>query len=330
LLLTDATAEVDIVIPSLGRASLAPLLKRLGGWPLVVSGRVIVVDDSGAGSVDVPDGAPAGTVVIRTGGRCGPAAARNVGWRRSKADYVAFLDDDVMPGDNWATALVDDLHDLPPEVAAVQGRITVPRPCRATDWQRNTARLEGATWITADLVVRRAALEAVGGFDERFRRAYREDTDLAIRLLRAGWRMERGRRQTTHPVRPAPWWVSVRMQVGNGDDVLLEHLHHRWRQVLGEPPGRYRRHRMLVACLSAGIVSLLAGRGRTGGALLTAWLLGSTLFAWERIRPGPRSLREIAAMGLTSIAIPPVAIWHRCRGRIRYRDAAPWPLVTGS
>ena len=55
------------------------------------------------------------------------------------------------------------------------------------------------------MAVRRTALEAIGGFDERFDRAYREDTDLALRLLDAGWDLIVGSRRVRHPVRPAPW-----------------------------------------------------------------------------------------------------------------------------
>ncbi len=43
------------------------------------------------------------------------------------------------------------------------------------------------------------ALVEVGGFDERFPRAYREDADLALRVRRAGWRIAEGGRVTTHP-----------------------------------------------------------------------------------------------------------------------------------
>jgi len=184
--MTPAVLAIDIVIPTVGRPSLAPLLTRLAAAECEALGQVIVVDDSGGGLVKIGGAAPARTTVLRTTGRRGPAAARNLGWQHSDAEFVAFLDDDVVPGEIWLTELVDDLRDLDPDVAAVQGRIAVPRQVRPSDWERNTARLETASWITADLVTRRAALEAVGGFDERFRRAYREDTDLAVRLLRAG------------------------------------------------------------------------------------------------------------------------------------------------
>ena len=46
----------------------------------------------------------------------------------------------------------------------------------------------------------------------------------------------------------------------------------------------------------------------------------------RRILPGPRTAREIAADDGTSAAIPPLAIWHRLRGELRWRVA---PLLSG-
>ena len=50
-----------------------------------------------------------------------------------------------------------------PEIAGSQGRVRVPLPeHRApTDWERGTAGLATASWITADLAYRRAALSAL-------------------------------------------------------------------------------------------------------------------------------------------------------------------------
>ena len=123
-------------------------------------------------------------VVVVAGDGRGPAVARNIGWRRSTTPWVAFLDDDVSPGEGWLDRLMEDLEAAPTEVGAIQGRIEVPLPStrRPTDWERNVAGLEGARWVTADMAVRREALLLTGGFDERFRRAYREDIDLALRL----------------------------------------------------------------------------------------------------------------------------------------------------
>ena len=49
------------------------------------------------------------------------------------------------------------------------------------------------------MAYRRSALIAVGGFDERFPRAFREDADLALRLLDRGWHLRRGDRHDHAP-----------------------------------------------------------------------------------------------------------------------------------
>ncbi|MGB8994454.1 MAG: glycosyltransferase, partial [Pseudonocardiaceae bacterium] len=214
--------NVTVVIPTIGRPSLALLLAQLVSgierYNTVSHSRPIVVVDDRPGSGE-PLRVPVGVRVLRSGGR-GPAAARNVGWRCAETEWVAFLDDDVLPGPGWAAQLAQDLDDLGPDVGASQGRIEVPLPRdrRPTDFERGTAGLADARWITADMAYRRAALQRVEGFDERFRRAYREDADLALRVIATGYRIVEGRRRTVHPVRPSTPLVSVRVQRGNADD----------------------------------------------------------------------------------------------------------------
>ena len=272
----------------------------------------------------VPERVAERVVVVATGGR-GPAAARNAGWRAGTAPWVAFLDDDVVPAPNWADRLGSDLRGLSADVAASQGRVRVPMPVdrRPTDWERNVAGLERAHWATAEMAVRRAALEAVGGFDERFPRAYREDADLGLRLRAAGWEIVRGRRAVEHPVGPAGPWVSVRKQAGNADDALMRALHGRgWREAAGAPPGRLRAH---AATAAAGALALLLGAGRRRRAAALAavgWLLGTGELAWRRIAPGPRTPREVATMAVTSVLLPPVASWHALAGVPRARRLA--------
>jgi hypothetical protein len=206
-----------------GRAdSLRLLLATLAARDGPAPGRVLVVDDRRDRSGALPLGGVAGVSVIEGRG-AGPAAARNLGWRRATAEWVAFLDDDVVPGLSWLADLAHDLEGLEAEVAASQGRVRVPMPAgrRPTDWERNVRGLETARWATADMAYRRSVLEEVGGFDERFPRAYREDADLGLRVVRSGYRIVPGRRVVTHPVRVAGGMVSLRVQAGNADDVLM-------------------------------------------------------------------------------------------------------------
>jgi histidinol-phosphate phosphatase family protein len=238
---------------------------------------------------------------------------------------VAFLDDDVVPPPDWRERLRADLRRLGPAVAASQGRLRVTRPHgrRPTDWERNVAGLENARWATADMAFRRAALAAVGGFDERFPRAYREDADLALRLRRAGYELALGEREVEHPVTAAGRWVSVRKQAGNADDALMAALHGRgWRERAEAPPGRLPLHVLTTALGVGALVACAARRPRAAAALGAGWLGATAQFALTRIAPGPRTPDEIATMLVTSALIPPAATAHRAAGEIRARRIA--------
>jgi len=212
-------------------------------------------------------------------------------------------------------------------VAGSQGRVSVPLPDdrRPTDWERGTAGLAAARWITADMSYRRAALQEVGGFDERFPRAYREDSDLALRMVQHRYGLTRGRREVLHPVRPSDFWASVRQQAGNADDALMRRLHGRqWRGQAGAPAGRLRRHVVLVAggLLAAG--AAVTGHRRAAVVGAAAWLGGTADFAWARISPGPRTRGEVVTMLVTSMVIPVAAVRHRLAGSWRHRHAPAW------
>ncbi|MFI8192304.1 glycosyltransferase family 2 protein [Streptomyces sp. NPDC085946] len=319
-----------VVVPTLGRPGLATCLRALAEASGPGPERVVLVDDrpdpAGTLAAHVPPALRARTMVVHGGAR-GPAAARNTGWRAAgDVPWIVFLDDDVVPGPTWADDLALDIAGAAAWTAGLTARIEVPLPADRppTDWERNTAGLATARWITADMAVRREALEAVGGFDERFRRAFREDADLALRLLDAGWTLTEGRRATAHPVRPAGRWISVRLQAGNADDVLMTRLHGRdWWDRAGAPRGRLRTH---LAVTGAGVAALGCAalrRPRAAAACATAWLAGTAEFALARVLPGPRTRDEIVTMALTSVLVPPAACWHWLRGRIAHRAVPP-------
>jgi histidinol-phosphate phosphatase family protein len=331
-----------VVIPTLGRATLQSCLDALAAAAGPPPRQVVLVDDRRQTPCPLPvrvPGALAGlTTVVTLEGR-GPAAARNAGWRAAPAaDWVVFLDDDVRVGPRWRDDLAADLREPDERVAGVQGIIEVPLPGgRApTDWERGTAGLAGARWITADMAYRRRALIAAGGFDERFPRAFREDADLALRLLDLGWTLRRGARTTVHPVRPAGRWASLRAQAGNRDDALMRRLHgRRWQHRAGAATGRRPFHWATCvlaagagACLGASVAAPAATRPRlrrAGLAAGTGWLIATADFAAARIRPGPRDRDEVVTMALTSVAIPPLAVWHWMAGWWAHRRTGPWP-----
>ncbi|MEA2689860.1 MAG: hypothetical protein QOD51_2467 [Candidatus Eremiobacteraeota bacterium] len=322
-------AVFDIVIPTIGRSSLRALLASIASAHGPRPERIILVDDRrhpddrraplDLGELDTGMRA---RVSVLAGKGAGPAAARNTGWRASRAPWIAFVDDDVIVSETWLDDLARDLREAEPDVAGSQAQLTVPLPGdrRPTDWERNVAGLASAQWVTADCAYRRADLLAAGGFDERFPRAYREDADLALRIVARGRRIVRGMRRATHPVRDAAWSVSVRLQAGNADDVLMDALHGAdWRARASAPRGAYRAHAATVAAAALAFAAFAARKPRTGTVLASAWAAQAARFAWKRIAPGPRTPHEIAALLATSAAIPFAAVYHRARGYARLR-----------
>ncbi|MFG1703267.1 glycosyltransferase family 2 protein [Nonomuraea sp. M3C6] len=335
---------ITVVIPTVGRPTLRATLAAVGpGMP------VIVVDDRTAGdALSVPDQVR----VVRSGGR-GPAAARNAGWRAAGTPWVVFLDDDVIPAPGWAAAVWKDLVGLPDDVAGSQGRIVVPLPAGRppTDAERNTAGLAGALWVTADMAYRRAVLESVGGFDERFPRAYREDAELALRVSRAGHRLVKGERVTEHPVREDGFWASVRSQRGNADDALMRRLHGPgWRAAIGGARGRLRRHALTTAAgLTAAALALsaaaqparatrptsarplaqtserlLARAGGRAGRRLTG-RAGGRLLRRAGCQTGGRLLRRVSGPTVVVAAGVAAAVWGVLTVEFGWRRVAPGP-----
>ena len=292
----------DVVVPTIGRASLYTLLNTLANARGQLPGRIILVDDRRDDSELLDrtqiDERLRSRVTILRGKAAGPAAARNTGWRESPAQWIAFLDDDVEVESDWLERAAADIADLSQNDAGSQGRLRVPLPeDRApTDWERNVFGLQSSSWITADMIYRRSSLEELGGFDERFRRAYREDAEFALRIFALGYAIRHGSRGVLHPVRAADPWISIRLQAGNADDMLMYALHGpTWRSLANAPGGRWHYHAVTVLCF-------------------TAWAALTARFAWERIAHGPRTPKEIGTMVATSAVIPFAAVYHRLRG----------------
>ncbi|MBD0347989.1 MAG: HAD-IIIA family hydrolase [Thermoleophilia bacterium] len=325
----------EIVVPTLARPSLGALVDGLGRSCGPLPERVwLVLDAADTRLPPVPERLK-GRVDVIHGPAAGPAAARNAGWRAARAEWIVFLDDDVVPHADWLERLAGDLAGLEANVAGSQGRLHVPLPAdrRPTDWERNVKGLEAARWATADMAFRRSALAAVGGFDERFERAYREDADLALRVLAAGYRLVRGERRCDHPVGPADRWTSVTLQAGNADDALMDALHGSgWQERVGAAPGRFRVHLATTAVGVASLLALALGRRRVASLCAAGWFAGIAELAWARIAPGPRTADEVATMVVTSALLPVAAVYHRARGIARARRLhGTWPAgVAGS
>ena len=180
---------------------------------------VVIDNDSTDGSLDRLRQAHPGVRVVRSGGNLGYARAANLGIAATAAPVVAVLNPDTVLAPGTGAALVarfaaePDLGAVGPRLCNPDGSLypsarRVPGVADAVGhgllyfvWRDNpfTARYRetGADpdrprdvdWVSGAAVwLRRAALDDVGGWDERYF-MYVEDVDLCWRLRRAGWRV---------------------------------------------------------------------------------------------------------------------------------------------
>src|SRR5205823_6410185 len=286
--------------------------------------------------------APAVRYVPVAGRAHGPAAARNRGWRAASGEVVAFTDDDCVPAPGWLRAGLEAFCDCrrgdaddgvaaaheaaPPgcrtpsrrgaagdEVAGAWGTIVMPLPPVPTDYELDAAGLERAECVTANCFYRRAALAAAGGFDERFTMAWREDADLFFTLLERGARIACAPAAVVvHPVRPAPWGISLRQQRKSMFNALLYKKHPALyrRRIQPAPPWRYYR---IVGALFAAGAAALGGRRRLACLAAAAWAGMTARFCAQRLARTSRAPRHVAEMAVTSALIPPLALFWRLR-----------------
>ncbi|HMG40730.1 MAG TPA: mycofactocin biosynthesis glycosyltransferase MftF [Acidimicrobiales bacterium] len=338
-----APADVAAVVPIHGDArDLDRTLSTLG--PV---GETLVVDDASpdAGAIAAV-AAVHGARLLRLDRNVGPAAARQVGWQASTRPVVAFVDADVEPADGWLGPLLAHLAD--PRVGAVAPRVVpVARPGTPAGLAAYEARRSSldlgpfespvrprarVPYVpTAALVVRRDALEAVGGFDESLRVG--EDVDLVWRLDRAGWvvRYEPSAR-ARHPMR-ATWsaWARQRYRYGTSAPALARRhggavapltvsgwSAAAWALVVAGSPAagvavgagttaalvpklRSLRHPVAEALRLAGLGNLFAGRQVADALRRPWWPLTLALFlGWRRARPA-----------LVAAAVVPALVEHR-------------------
>jgi len=194
-----AARGVTVVIPTADRdALLARALAAVAGAARELDEPVeaIVVDDRPATRAPEPDAQVVDGLSVRTvrtgdADVHGPAAARNLGASLARYDLIAFTDDDACCDSRWLAVGVARLRS-DPSIAGVEGAVRVGGgggdidPVRA----RIVMNVRGGAYLTASMFVRAAALRAVGGF-RRLRAdptgwavPYREDTDLALRIIR--------------------------------------------------------------------------------------------------------------------------------------------------
>jgi O-antigen biosynthesis protein len=195
-----------VVINWNGAADLPACLAALAAqdWP---PAEIVVVDNASTDdSLRVLRRHPRARV-IASQANLGFAGGSNRGIGATRAALVATLNPDVTLHPNWAGALRDAFA-ADPRLGAAGGKLLYPDGATI---QHAGGQIEPSTLVATNigrgepdrgqydapaevafltggaLLLRRAALAAVGAFDESFYPAYYEDVDLCTRLRAGGW-----------------------------------------------------------------------------------------------------------------------------------------------
>lgn len=246
----------------------------------------------------------------------GPAAARNLGWLKASGLLVAFTDDDCLPASNWLE-LIWSRYQGEKEIV-YSGKVIVPISKQPTDYELTTASLERADFITANCACTKEALIRVGGFDERFEQAWREDSDLHFKFLIHNIPLLKIEAEVVHPVRPATWGVSLREQKKGMYNALLYKKYPSLYQskIASKAPWNYYA---IILAFTGMLGGLLTGSMLLAKLCFWAWLFFVGMFTLKRLSATSRRFDHVTEMIVTSIFIPFLSVYWQFYGSLKYR-----------
>jgi GT2 family glycosyltransferase len=169
---------------------------------------IIVIDSSVGGDTEQLMGERFPSITYRrtTAGRQAMATVRNMGYEMASGDVIAFVDDDAYAEPDWLAHLLVPYDDR--DVGAVGGRQIRRQPGELTEGLDAIGRLLPDGTLTghfaadpgrvitvdhllgANMSFRRRVLDEIGGIrDGYFGTCVREESDLCLRVARAGYRL---------------------------------------------------------------------------------------------------------------------------------------------
>lgn len=322
--------EFSVVIPTYQQPAL--LLKCLDALGRQRISRdqfeIIVVDEGNSSDIETAVQLFA-KQIARTGGplevrylgqpeRRGPAAARNRGWRAARGRIIAFTDADCLPEPEWLSSALTCFQR---GAQVMSGQLRVYLPNQPTPLDRTATMLKRAEFMSANCLCRKSTLERVGGFEEAFNTAWREDSDLQFKFIQAGIPIGKcPEAVVVYHIQPSPWYGLLRDERNNSYDALLYKRHP---ALFRERIPTYRRqiiqYYLSVCSVVLSLISLLLGQGAICLIGLSIWATLSADLVMRYLPPNPLTWATAKHAVLTAVATPFLAVYWRLYGAVKYR-----------
>lgn len=233
--MTSEPTTVSLVIP--GRNCAATIRQCLDAALAIRESNpetlreIIFVDD---GSTDETAEIVAGRpITMLSGTGTGPGAARNLGWRAATSQLIWFVDADCVAEPDALAKLLPHMADaVVGGVSGSYGTMTEHSllSCLIHEEIVERHRRMGMRvnfLATFNVLYRRAALESVGGFDERFLKG--QDAELSFRVMDAGYVLHFEMASRVNHYHPTKLGAYLRTQRQQGYWRLFLHMGHKGR-----------------------------------------------------------------------------------------------------
>ncbi|MBC3794300.1 glycosyltransferase family 2 protein [Spirosoma utsteinense] len=323
------TPEFSVVIPTHQHpAFLLKCLDALGRQRLARNQFEIIVVDDGDSSSTATAVALFSRQVVQSGGTLevrylaqteplGFAAARNRGWRAARGRVIAFIDDDCLPQPDW---LLSASTSFQRGAQVVAGQLRLALSDSSTRPDTKLPYVETGEFISANCFCLKSALERVGGFEEDFDSAWRQDSDLQFNFIQVGIPISKcPEAVVVYPLRDAAWYTALANERKGRYDALLYKRHPAlFRQRIETHRGLVLEYYASVLASTIGFMSALSDNIVAAAMGFFLWGAISTNMLWQRL-PDNATNRQLSQTVLTTLAIPFLAIYWRLRGAIKYK-----------
>jgi len=249
----------------------------------------------------------------------GPAAARNKGASLAQGELFVFTDDDCLPQTGWLRAYWSAYQSSLKTEIAFTGKTVVPYSKKPTDYEKNIAHLQTAEFITANCACTMNAFEKVGGFDEAFPIAWREDSELQFKFIHATIPIARiDEAVVLHPVRKAYWGISLKEQKKSMFNALLHKKYPLlYKEKISAKPlwNYYAMVLSMFFCIAAYMGKMPAAAGIS----FAIWMVLMLQFTGKRLKGTSKRFSHVTEMVFTSLLIPFLSVYWTLYGSFRYK-----------